>query len=68
MSKKATEAQIKKFNARKGDQSYKALGEKLLISPELLERFAEGQQFQDETAFEKIAAWADGDNPQPPVG
>lgn len=68
MTKKATEQQINQFNMRKGDRSFKALGEELKVSPELLQRFAEGLQFQDEAAFDKIAVWVEGENPQPPVG
>lgn len=68
MTKKATPEQIEKFNARKGDRSFEELGQDLMISPEILQRFPEGLQFQDETTFDKIVRWIEGENPQPPVG
>lgn len=68
MTKKATEAQIRAFNQCKGDRSYHELGDELMISPVVLERFAQGAQFQEETTFDKIIAWLKGQNPQPPVG
>ena len=68
MTQKASEALIEQFNERKGDRSFKELGNKLMISPSLLERFSQGQQFEDETAFNKIVAWIKSENPQPPVG
>jgi hypothetical protein len=68
MTNIASNAQIKTFNQRKGKRGYEELAEKLLISPMLLERFAQGLQIQDQTSFDKIVAWIEGENPQPPVG
>ncbi|NDJ77318.1 MAG: hypothetical protein GYB65_13780 [Chloroflexi bacterium] len=68
MTKRATETQIEKFNHLKGDRSFEELGEKLMISPQFLERFAQGLQMQAETTFDKIVAWLEGKNIQPPVG
>lgn len=68
MTKKASVAQIKLFNQCKGTRSFEELGNELLISPMMLERFAQGLQIQDETTYDKIVDWLRGQNPQPPVG
>ncbi len=68
MTKHASEDLIRAFNQRKGDRSFTDLGHTLMISPLLLERFAQGLQFQDSTTYDKIVAWIQGENPQPPVG
>jgi hypothetical protein len=68
MTQKASETQIKAFNQRKSNRSFKELGSELMISPMLLEQFALGLQFQNEVIFDKIVQWIEGKNPQPPVG
>jgi hypothetical protein len=69
MTKIASDVQIKAFNMCKGSRSIEELGNDLMISPHMLKRFALGQQFQDETTFDKIVTWVEsGQRPQPPVG
>jgi hypothetical protein len=69
MTKIASDVQIEAFNLRKGSRSFEELGNDLMISPDMLTRFAQKQQFQDETTFDKIVTWIEsGKRPQPPVG
>jgi len=68
MTKRASDELIEAFNQRKGDRNFTTLGHEIMVSPMLLERFAQGLQIQDETTYHKIVAWVEGKNPQPPVG
>ncbi len=67
MTNIATPEQIKKFQARKGDRSNKEIGEKLMVSPEILEQFENEQQIENDEIFENIVKWANGEPPGPRV-